>query len=99
MAEGRRTSERAQAMGGYAILLGAIAVGCAFVLLFVGKGINNLWEGDAEKIPSRGPFRPPGPTATIPMPTTLEECANDGWRTYSFTSQEACEVYVREMTK
>ena len=95
MGEGRPTSEAGQTLAGYAILIGAIAVGCAFALLFLGGGVADLWESDSKPIQSRGPFLPPTPAATIPLPTTLEACVDPGWATYDFTSLTECEEYVR----
>jgi hypothetical protein len=91
---GRRTSSSGQVTAEYAVILGAIAIGCIVAILFLSNGINGLFH-DPVPLPSHEPFTPPVSPPAGTYPTTLEQCRNGGWRDFAgFTSEADCESYV-----
>jgi Flp pilus assembly pilin Flp len=86
-----------QAMSEYAVILGAIAVGCIVAVLFLGGGIFDKFGGAAKPLAGQ-PHKPPV-AGELPYPTTLEECEDGGWLDFpQFPDEEACREYVESLT-
>jgi Flp pilus assembly pilin Flp len=93
--QGRSTSSSGQVTAEFALIVGAIAVGCIVGILFLSNGINSLFQDPAQHLPSGQPFTPPVSPPAGTYPTTVEQCRNGGWRDFAgFTSEADCESYV-----
>jgi Flp pilus assembly pilin Flp len=91
------SDETGQAFGEYAILVGGVAIVCAFVILLLGAAINGLFRGSGSN-PS-GVFQPPVTTPNLTWPKKIEECEDGGWRNFAqFTDEKECEEYVKSLT-
>jgi Flp pilus assembly pilin Flp len=89
--------ESGQASGEYAIVVGAIAIVCLAAALFLGYTFRDRYGSTAEPV-SGAPFEPPFPS-TLSWPSTVEECEDDGWRSFAqFTDEEACTDYVASLS-
>lgn len=85
-------------MAEYALLAAGIAVACSLAVLFLSGGISDLWVSKTTPIRS-APFSPPSSSPGLTYPTTLEECANDGWKNFAqFADEAACDAYVNGLT-
>jgi Flp pilus assembly pilin Flp len=90
----RRASACGQTTAEYALILGGIAVVCIVAVVFLGHPIDGLFRKPVALIPPSQPFTPPVIPGTLPEPTSLADCAEDGWRSYAFDTQAECEAYV-----
>jgi Flp pilus assembly pilin Flp len=92
-----REQEQGQAFGEYAVLVGAIAIGCVLAVLFLSGAITGLFESTAN--PTRpGVFRPPTTPQVFDWPTTFEECEDEGWRDFpQFIDELDCKKYVKSL--
>ena len=80
------------------MLAAGIAIVCSLAVLFLSGGISNLFGSTATPMKT-APFRPPSPSPGLTYPTTLEECANEGWKNFAqFASEAACDAYVNGPT-
>ena len=85
-------------MAEYALLAAGIAIACSLAVLFLGGGISDLWGSKTTPMRS-APFSPPSPSPGVTFPTTLEDCANDGWKNFAqFADEAACDAYVNGLT-
>ena len=86
----------AQASTEFALILGAIAVGCIIVLLLFSGTLAGRFDSDAEPFAPGGPLLPPTPTVPeLTFPTSIDQCKNGGWQTFpQFGSEEACLDYL-----
>ena len=92
--QGRRGPESGQATAEYALVLGGIAVVCIVALVLLGHPIDRIFRKPVALIPPAEPFTPPVAPGTLPEPTTLADCADEGFRAYGFTTQADCEAWV-----
>ena len=94
----RGEQDQGQALGEYAVLVGAIAIGCVLAILFLSGAITGLF-GSAAKPVRPGVFRPPTQAQVFIWPTTLEECVDEGWRDFpQFIDELDCRKYVKSLT-
>ena len=91
--QGRRAPDSGQTTAEYALILGGIAVVCIVALLSLGHPIDGLFRKPVALIPPSEPFTPPV-VPGLPEPTSLADCAEDGWQAYDFDTQADCEAYV-----
>jgi Flp pilus assembly pilin Flp len=87
-----------QATAEYALILGGIAVVCIVAVLFLRHPIDGLFRKPVALIPPSQPFTPPVAPGTLPEPTSLADCAGEGWRDYGFDTENDCETFVTEHT-
>jgi hypothetical protein len=92
--QGRRAPDAGQTTAELALIVGGIAVICIVAVVFLGAPIDRLFREPAAQIPQHQPFTPPVTAGLGNEPATLEDCANGGWQTYGFASQQECEDYV-----
>jgi|SRR6476619_226609 hypothetical protein len=94
MRQRERERSAGQVSGEYAIVLGAIALVCMVALFAIGIAVRGqLGSPDPGATPQQ-PFTPPAHPAPTRVPTTIEECEHDGWRTFGFRSEADCKDYV-----
>ena len=90
MRQRERERSAGQVSGEYAIVLGAIALVCMVALFAIGIAVRGqLGSPDPGATPQQ-PFTPPAHPAPTRVPTTIEECEHDGWRTFGFRSEADC---------
>jgi hypothetical protein len=94
MRQKRRERSAGQVSGEYAIVLGAIAVACMVALFTIGIAVKGLLESSDPGATPQQPFTPPSHPAPTRIPTTIDECEHDGWRTFGFLSEADCRDYV-----
>jgi hypothetical protein len=89
--------ERGQATAQYVLVTAGVAIVCIVALVFVLKPLDGILSDPRVNTPSRQPFTPPDATGTLHTPTSLADCANQGWRSFDlhFDNQAECEAYVR----
>jgi hypothetical protein len=62
----------------------------------LGGSIGDLFDSNGRKLAASRPRSVPA--TPLVFPTTLEECADPGWRSYpQFESEEECEEYVERL--
>jgi Flp pilus assembly pilin Flp len=94
MSLGRLKSTGGQSLAEYAIIVAAIAVGCAMVVLFVSGGVGGLFNTSSKPIKG-GSLEPPAHGGTpFGGPQTVGDCENGGWVIYNYPSLEACKEAV-----
>lgn len=92
-----RSGNAGQVTAELALIVGAIAVVCMLALLYLSGGINRLFDSASDPMAPGGPFTPPTPAQVFP--TSLDQCAEPGWRDFpQFSDQTACEVYVEGLS-
>ena len=75
----------------YAVIIAAIAIGCLLALLFLSGGIGGLFGSTTQSLKS-APLRPP---STIPLPTSIADCQDEGWKKFpTFDDEEECIAFV-----
>jgi Flp pilus assembly pilin Flp len=89
MSLGRLKSTGGQTLAEYAIIVAAIAVGCAMVVLFVTGGVSGLFDTSAKPL-KPGALVPPVHGTPFGGPTTVKDCKNGGWALYNFPNEQAC---------
>jgi len=90
----KRDNASGQATAEYAVLLGAVAIGCIIAISALSRLIDGLFEAPTP-VPAQQPFTPPAARAGAHLPTSLEDCRDEGWRNYvGLTSQADCEAFV-----
>lgn len=89
---GRLESKEGQTLAEYAIIIAAVAVGCAMVVLFLGGGIRGFFDTSKKPI---APGRV-SPVHGTPFggPKTIADCQDGGWVIYNYSSLEECEEAV-----
>jgi Flp pilus assembly pilin Flp len=92
--QGRRAPDAGQTTAEYALIVGGIALVCVLAAVLLGHGIDGLFRKPAASLPSHQPFTPPVTPGPGNEPSTLEDCAQSGWQTYGFATQQECEDYV-----
>jgi hypothetical protein len=93
---GRGGTAAGQATAEYAVILGAIGIGCVVAVLVLGNLINGLFQDprDLGNQPQR--FTPPTARSVASVPLTLEDCKDGRWRNYvGVPSQADCETLVQ----
>ncbi len=96
-----RESESGQTMAEYAVVVAGIAALCALAALFLSGAIGGHVRATAEVAgqPHVAPFEPPATPPVLTWPTTLDECANGGWRSFAqFDTEAECNDYVSGLT-
>jgi len=85
----RLGSESGQAISEYAMILAVIALGCLVAVLFFSGGVKHLL-GSTTRPMNSAPLQPPDP-----VPTSVEDCQNGGWRDFpQFQSEAECIDFV-----
>ena len=89
MSLGRLRSTGGQTLAEYAIIVAAIAVGCAMVVLFVSGGVGGLFDTSSKPL-KPGALVPPLHGTPFGDPKTVKDCQHGGWELYNFPSEQAC---------
>jgi Flp pilus assembly pilin Flp len=90
-------SEAGQSLAEYTIIVGGIAVACAFVVLFLSTGVGGIFGSPTDPATPGSAFTPPVHSSPLPAPSTLEDCEDNGWQDYpQFISEEGCVAYVQD---
>ncbi len=85
----RLGSESGQAISEYAMILAVIALGCLVAVFYFGDNVQRLF-GSTTRPMNSAPLRPPDP-----VPTSVEDCQNGGWRDFpQFQSEAECIDFV-----
>ena len=88
----RLGSESGQAISEYAMILAVVALGCLVAVLFFSGGVQHLF-GKTTRPMNSAPLQPPDP-----VPTTVEECQNGGWKNFpQFQSEAECIDFVNSI--
>ena len=84
--------ESGQAISEYAMILAVIALGCLVAVFFFSDGVHRLF-GSTTRPMNSAPLQPPDP-----VPTSVEQCQNGGWRNFpQFQSEEECIDFVNNL--
>ena len=71
------------------MILAAIALGCLVAVYFFSGGVQGLF-GSTTRPMNSAPLQPPDP-----VPTSVEDCQNGGWRDFpQFQSEAECIDFV-----
>ena len=89
-----RDTEAGQVSGGYAIVVGTIALVCVLAALFLGIAIRGQFQSVGVGV-QQAPFQPPIPSSELSWPATLAECEDGGWQNYTqFATEVECVEYI-----
>jgi len=85
-----------QATAEYAVVLGAIGIGCVVVVLVLGNLINGLFQDPRDLGNQPQQFTPPAARSLASVPRSLEDCKDGRWRRYvGVPGQADCEALVQ----
>jgi Flp pilus assembly pilin Flp len=88
----RLRSESGQEIAEYAMILALIAIGCMVAVLYFSGGVQRLF-GSTTRPMNSAPMQPPDP-----VPTSVEQCQNGGWRNFpQFQSEAECINFVNNL--
>jgi hypothetical protein len=88
--------ESGQASAEYVLVTAGVAVACIAVLILVFKPFDGIFSDPSVNIPS-GTYTPPVAGGSGDAPTSLADCANQGWRKYHFANQQDCDDFVNKV--